>query len=638
VNKKPEHYSTTSVWRHLLCNGIAVGIILALLEVCWTYLLPKLFPIRKYALPTSSIGWFIILAIIVDTLFVLAGATLLGLLISIIRKLLRPTRSFNHWNTLISFLIIAGVLSYLYRGYLYIYVCLEGNPARLPAMLIGISLIIVLSASFVWLLAKLQRRVGSIAPIVVWLFIVFILTCLIGANYRSYSNSLSNISIPDVQFKRHPNILLVTLDTLRSDHLACYGNKIVQTPVLDALAADGHLFESAFCQIPYTTPSHCSIMTSTYTNRHGARNGSAMDATLPTIAQIFQKNGYDTAALVSSGMVRSDSSGLGRGFDYYEDSLSYYTSILRHDVCRFLLALHYLSHTPIQLYSVRGYIVSNRAIAWLNKKRDAPFFCWLHYFDPHTPYEAPEPYRDMYAGKVNPDLPAEQDRTRYAGEVTYTDAQLGRVIEMLKYKELYDETLIIVTADHGEAFGEQHGDIIEYDHGFHLYDTTLRVPLIIKLPAQKGNPHRISDIVQLIDIAPTLLDLLGAPPLGSFQGASLRDLLESRQRIKPGIAYSETSSPLTVSQVSKEVLDKRRLMSMRTADIKYIRNITGQRQELYDIDSDPLETKNIYAENSELAKSCYRSIVDTIGSLTETETTDYDQKVLDELRSLGYVE
>jgi len=638
MNKKSENHPITPLWRHLIYNGIAVGIIVGLLEVYWTYLLPKLFPIRRYSLPASSVVWFVLIAVTVDTVFVLAGATFLGLLSSTIRKLFKPTRSFGHWNALTSFIIIASVLSYFYRGYLTIYVCLEGDPARLPALLIGITLIIVLSASFVWLLTKLQRRLGDIAWIAVWLLIVLVFTCLIGANYCSYSNGLSNISIPVVPFKRHPNILLVTLDTLRSDHLACYGNKIVQTPVLNALAADGYLFESAFCQTPYTTPSHCSIMTSTYMNRHGARNGSAMDATLVTIAQIFQQNGYDTAAFVSSGTVRSETSGLGRGFDYYEDSLSYYSSILRHDVCRFLLTLHYLSHTPIQRYSVRGYIVSDRAMAWLDKQRDAPLFCWLHYFDPHNPYEAPEPYRDMYAGKLNPALPAEQDRTRYAGEVTYTDAQLGRVIEMLKRKELYDEMLIIVTADHGEAFGEQHGDIIEYNHGLHLYDTTLRVPLIIKLPAPKVGSHRIGDIVQHIDIAPTLLDLLGAPPLGSFKGTSLRDLLENRPYIKPGIAYSETSSSLTASQVSKEVLDKRRLMSMRTTDIKYIRNITGQRQELYDIVSDPSETKNNFAEKTELAKSCYSSIIDAIGPLTETETTNYDQKTLDELRSLGYVQ
>ena len=428
--------------------------------------------------------------------------------------------------------------------------------------------------------------------------------------------------------------MLVTIDTLRADHLGCYRNKIVKTPTLDSLAKDGHLFENAFCQVPYTTPSHCSIMTSTYMNQHKAVNGAAMKAGLPTIAEILKSNGYNTAAFVSCGMVRSGNSRLDKGFDYYEDSLSAYSPFFRHDQCQYLLVVNMLS--KLQRHRIPGNIVSDRSIKWLSQKQDRPFFCWIHFFDPHDPYDAPEPYKNMYAGMIDKNLPRQIDRMRYAGEITWTDSQLDRVVESLKKNNLYDNTLIIITSDHGEAFGEKHGDITEYNHGTHLYDTTQHVPLIIKLPTEKNKNHRISHIVQSIDIAPTILEFFGNNNYEPFKGVSLMDLIKGQKRNKKGVSFSESASPLNTTQ--EELLNKRRLSSIRTENIKYIRNITGQREELYDIASDPDERKNIISEKAELAKSCYKSIIDVLGEPTEAKETKLDPSVIDQLRSLGYTD
>ena len=378
-------------------------------------------------------------------------------------------------------------------------------------------------------------------------------------------------------------------------------------------------------------------MTSTYVTRNGALNGCAMKAGLPTLAEILQANGYETSAFVSATTVRSTNSGLHRGFDYYEDSISLYTPLLRNDECQFVL-LTYL-FVKMQNSQIPGHIVSNRALSWFDRRKQGPFFCWLHYVDPHSPYDAPSPYKDMYDGKIDPNLPCVLSRSRYAGEVTYTDYELGRIIKALKDKGLYDDMLIIVTSDHGEAFGEKHGDITEYMHGPYLYDTTQHIPLIIKLPGAKATGKRINDTVQLIDLAPMVLDYLGASPPESFQGTSLLDLLNGRQRSEPGTAYAERMSLVPFAgENHQQSPPQRRLMSMRTADIKYICNVSGQRQELYDIASDPAETVNLHSDRLESAKTCYKDIRNVLAEPAETGVTEIDPKALEQLRSLGYID
>lgn len=637
MNESPESSSVKTIWNHLLYGGLSAGIFLGLLEICWVYSLPKVFPGRHYELPISTVGWFVLIALAVDILFVLIGAVFLGLVISVVRKIWRRARSFNHWPTLICFLLITGVLSYLYAGLVYTYYFFDTFSLKRQAVAIGVLLIALISALIVWALVVMKRRFGKVAPKVAWAFVIIALICTIIPNYLSYrSENKFEMELPTLGKDQLPNILLVTLDTLRADYLACYGNKIVQTPVLDALAADGYLFEAAFAQASSTTPSHCSIMTSTYVARHGAMNGSAMKVRLPQLSEILQYNGYETAAFLSCNMVRSSNSGLHHGFDYYEDSISPYTTLLRHDETQLLLAAYLL--TKLGDNQIPGHIVSNRALAWIDKHAQKPFFYWLHYFDPHTPYDAPAPYKDMYNGKIDPTLPFAQGRTNYAGEVTYTDYELGRIIKALKDKGLYDDMMIIVTADHGESLGEKHGDITEFEHGSYLYGTTQHIPLIIKMPKGKGAGRRIQNIVQHIDLAPTVLDYLNASMPKSFEGKSLLDLLDGKQRSEPGVTYAETGekvgAPPGIGQTPETIIRR----SMRTREYKYIYNTAREKQELYDMVADPLETTNVYANKRKLAKSFYLSIMDILGKPVETEKTAVDPRVLEQLRSLGYID
>jgi arylsulfatase A-like enzyme len=611
---------------------------MGLIEVCWAYLLPILIPVRIYVLPDSSIIRFFTLAVVLDTAFVLAAGVLLGLLISITRILSKRCRSFTHWPGLIQLLLLASILSFLYRGNLYRFVLLPQDTRRLPALIIGLLIIILISFISVWTISKLKNKYRHTA-LAVWLITAGLLLCGTIPPYRDYlsKNTLQIQPPPDIPANL-PNVLLVTLDTLRADYLHCYGNPTVQTPVLDYLAADGILFEAAFAQAPYTTPSHCSIMTSTYMSQHGAFHGSAMKTGLPTIADILKACGYQTSAFVSCRMVRSGNSRLNQGFDYYEDSLSPHTSFFRHDECQYLLSINIISH--LQQHQIPGHIVTARALKWLNKKRKDPFLCWLHYFDPHTPYDAPEPYKDMYAGKVDDSLPRVFDRTRYAGEVTYTDIQLGIIINALKEKKLYDDMLIIVTSDHGEAFGEKHGDITEFGHGQYLYDTTLHVPLIIKLPKQKTNAKRVSNVVQLIDIAPTIMEQVGIPNPKSFHGKSLLELVNKTTDHPFTETYAQTIPPTSLIYLHNDLnnLKKTQLHSIRTDMFKFINNASGDQRELYDIVSDPLETENLAAGRPESARKYDQKIRDELGDFIQTQTTPYDSDTIEQLKSLGYVE
>lgn len=632
MNKNPKS-PVKGIWRHLISCGAAMGLFMGLFEICWVYLLPTFFPNRRYELPVATVGRFVCIAVVVDVLLMIVAAVCLGLLIRIVRSLWRSAYSFRHWSALIRFLLIAGALSYLHIGIVYSYFKPGTQRLKFQVAIAGILPIIVISIVVVWLLGILIRRFGTVASKAVWVLALAVLLCTAAPNYLRYrSKTFVKLDLPTIHINHPPNILLVTLDTLRADHLACYGNKIVKTPVLDEFAADGCVFEAAFAQAPTTTPSHCSIMTSTYLNQHGAINGCAMRVGIPTLAEILQANGYETAAFVSATTVRSTNSGLHRGFDYYEDSISIHTSLFRHDEVQFILADYLL--VKLQNSRIPGYIVSNRALPWLNRRRQKPFFLWLHYFDPHSPYDAPYPYKDMYDHKIDSTLPYALLRGRYAGEVTYTDFELGRIIKSLKDKGLYDDMFIIVTSDHGEAFGEKHGDITEFQHGRYLYDTTQHVPLIIKLPEIKGAGQRIKDVVQLVDLAPTVLDYLGIPSPELFKGQSLLDLLNREQRSEPGIAYAERKNYIPPRQALKE----RRMLAMRTPEIKYICEVDGKHQELYDIVSDPEETINIYRRKPELAKNYYKRIQETLGEPVETDPVTLDPRVIEQLRTLGYID
>src|SRR5215813_7295284 len=272
------------------------------------------------------------------------------------------------------------------------------------------------------------------------------------------------------------NVVVITIDTLRADHLGCYGYTQIHTPNIDALAADGIRFERAYTSVPVTLPSHTTIFTGTYPIYNGMHDFAAnkLSPTQPTLASVLKDHGYTTSAVVASAVLDSRF-GLNRGFDFYYDHF---------DFSR-------LQESNIDEMERPGNMVADVALDWLSKNYQKKFFLWMHLYDPHFPYRPPAPYSDEY-----------KDRP-YDGEIAFDDAQVGRLLRFLKKNNLYRNTLVVLSGDHGESLGE-HG---EQTHGFFIYNSTLHVPLIIHLPG-KRSPQVIPDLVNLADLMPTTLHAL----------------------------------------------------------------------------------------------------------------------------------
>jgi arylsulfatase A-like enzyme/Tfp pilus assembly protein PilF len=359
---------------------------------------------------------------------------------------------------------------------------------------------------------------------------------------------------------RH-NVILITIDTLRADHVGCYGAEMVKTPALDTLAHDGVVFEHAISQVPLTWPSHAVILTGTYPFQNGVQDfsGQPLAPRFRSVAQTFKQAGYSTGAVVSA-FVLDRTWGLARGFDFYDDAFSAQTFETKES----------------GLVDRRAADSVARAIAWLKKNRQHPFFFWLHLYDPHSPYDPPEPYRTQYRSHL------------YDGEIAYADHELGNLISWLKQNHMYDSSLIVALSDHGESLGE-HG---EDEHGFFIYNATVHVPLIVKPPAESGiSSGRRREPVETAAVAPTLLDLAGLKNSSDaihaqFQSPALftAALQKSETSLTPrDPAYSETFYPFSSFGWSP-------LHALETSRFHFIE---APKPELYDLEADPAETHNI---------------------------------------------
>ncbi|MFZ0480312.1 MAG: sulfatase-like hydrolase/transferase [Terriglobales bacterium] len=350
-----------------------------------------------------------------------------------------------------------------------------------------------------------------------------------------------------------PSVILITIDTVRADHVGCYGAANVKTPTLDGLAHDGVVFERAISQVPLTWPSHAVILTGTYPFQNGVQDftGQPLGPQFRSVAQAFHQAGYATGAVVSA-FVLDRSWGLGRGFDYYDDAF----------------AASEFATKDIGLVERRADESVQHAIAWLKKTPKRPFFLWLHLYDPHSPYDPPEPFGSEYSGHL------------YDGEIAYADHELGGLIAWLKQNQLYDSSLIVMLSDHGESLGE-HG---EDEHGFFVYNSTVRVPLIVKPPAGSGvAAGRKSEPVETAAVAPTLLQLAGVKDSiqAQFQAPSLMSAKSGKDP-----AYSETFYPLNSFGWSP----------LRALESEKFHLIDAPKPELYDLASDPNEMRNIADE------------------------------------------
>ncbi len=279
--------------------------------------------------------------------------------------------------------------------------------------------------------------------------------------------------------KLPPNVILITLDTVRADHLGCYGYTEIQTPTLDGLAHDGVVFDRAISQVPLTWPSHAAILTGTYPFQNGVQDftGQPLSPEFRSVAQALEQHGYATGAVVSA-FVLDRSWGLNRGFQFYDDAFAADT----------------FQKKEIGLVDRKAGESVTHAIGWLKKTPHRPFFLWLHLYDPHSPYDPPEPFHTQYKDHL------------YDGEIAYADHELGRLMEFLKQNHLYDRTLIAFLSDHGESLGD-HG---EHEHGFFIYNSTVHIPLIVKPPAGSGiQPGRVARPVETVAVAPAILQFAG---------------------------------------------------------------------------------------------------------------------------------
>jgi arylsulfatase A-like enzyme len=353
--------------------------------------------------------------------------------------------------------------------------------------------------------------------------------------------------------KVKPTVILISIDTLRADYLKLYSEKGAATPNIEQLAREGTLFKNVVAQVPYTLPSHATMLTGVYPAAHRVRDNvrDLLPSQLPTLAEVFKKNGYDTAGFAGS-MVLSQQTGIARGFNYYDDFFS------RGDVhAEDLGGIERKAEEVVQSFE---YWVNNR-------QSQSPFFAFLHFYDPHSPYTPPSGYA---ASNKLEDL--------YAGEIKYVDFAIGKLFSVLKNKNLWNDSILLITSDHGEMLNE-HGEL---GHGFFLYQPALAVPLLMRGSGLKAGSS-INDVVELADVAPTVLDLAGVQPPAQMQGESLVALSKEGRKKKNRAAFAESYFASLQFGISP-------IKMIQDGGLKYIE---APYPELYDIASDPGESKNL---------------------------------------------
>jgi arylsulfatase A-like enzyme/Flp pilus assembly protein TadD len=401
---------------------------------------------------------------------------------------------------------------------------------------------------------------------------------------------------------RGANVLLVTIDTLRADHVGAYGNRLGLTPTLDRLAREGLRFERAYAHVPVTLPSHTTIMTGSYPMTNGVRdNGSfRFDGKRPTLAGALKAAGYRTGAFVGAFPVDARF-GLNAGFDVYDDQYGSRPAGGE---------LSVLERPAEQvLASAYSWIVQ---VAASNRPLPAPgpWFAWVHLYDPHDPYVPPEPFKSRFAGDL------------YSGEVAYTDAALAATLERLLGSGALTHTLVVVASDHGESLGE-HG---ERTHGLFAYDATIRVPLIVWAPPTI-RPAVVSSTARLIDVMPTVLDLVGIDSPQAMDGRSLRPLTGGDSPPDdPGSYFEALNVNLTRNWAP--------LTGLVRNGLKFIDLPVP---ELYDVTADPAEQQNVYTRRQDLAAPLERQLAALTSRAGKPAAEPIDTATRQRLRSLGYV-
>ncbi|UCC39773.1 MAG: sulfatase-like hydrolase/transferase [Candidatus Aminicenantes bacterium] len=419
-------------------------------------------------------------------------------------------------------------------------------------------------------------------------FIPFLILLVIALSF--YFLSPKN----DVKRENNLNVIIVTLDTLRADRVSCYGYSKAKTPNLDELAKNGVRFDNTVCQAPLTLPSHASLFTGLYPHFHQVRdNGSYyLDKRFKTLAEIFKEREYKTAAFIGAFPVDSRF-GLDQGFDAYDDTFREEERFKTFNSER------------------RAEEVFLSFKEWFSENFNHKFFIWIHYYDPHLPYDPPSPYKEQFSDP-------------YDGEVAYSDFYVGKIISLLKEKNAFDRTLIVIAGDHGEGLGEHR----EIDHGIFLYDTTLKVPLIFCASQNLPSNHVVTSQVRLIDIFPTVLDLTKIPLAEEVHGETLIPYIENKKK-RDLVSYIETVHP-------REMFHWADLKGIVNGKMKFI---DAPKPELYDLKKDPKEENNLYQKEEQIASRMKKELDDLIEEFSSNISSrrELSAEDIEKLRALGYI-
>ncbi len=427
-----------------------------------------------------------------------------------------------------------------------------------------------------------------------------VLIIILGAGLAAFIFLSKRPTISRLKAGKDFNVILITIDTLRADRLGCYGYAQDVTPALNRWAGQGVRFARCIAQTPLTLPSHTTIMTGTLPIYHGVRDngGFVVPDELQTLAECFQSAGYKTAAFVSAYVVDSKW-GLNQGFDYYFDSF---------DLGRF----EKISLGEVQR---RAEDTIGETLSWLEKNKQDKFFIWIHLYDPHTPYDPPEPYKSQLA-----DHP-------YLGEIAYTDSQLARLQAYIENSSWKDRLFLVVASDHGESLG-QHG---ETTHGFFIYQETLHVPLIVVTPFREFSGQSYSGVVTLTDVMPTILELSGLKIPPEVQGQSLSRYFSGPRKTDDRLAYAETYYPRFHYGWSE----------LRSIQNNHYKLILAPVPELYDLTKDPKEEKNlVYVEKKvfeELTALAQEFEQKAGEKAIQADFSVVDEETKERLAALGYL-
>jgi arylsulfatase A-like enzyme len=514
--------------------------------------------------------------------------------------------------------------------------------------LAGIVLVAIISVIFYRIV---KERAGKPGAILRTVFIVIISLIVSGVFFKVSGNSEVSGS-SDESFRP---VILITLDTVRADHLSVYGYNRETSPNIAKFSEDGIIFENTVCQVPITRPSHFSILTGRYPSSHGLTdNFSITPEDVPLLSEHMAENGYTMAAFVSAAVFDS-SFNTNFGFQEYFDTIvnNFFNP---HFV--FVADLYYMG--LIDIKNENSAVETNQVVfKWLEKNGKKQFFIWLHYFDPHTPYTPPEKFKNMYTDKnfdvdkyddydwekehYNPELKEvvlDEEIVKHAvdlydAEIRSMDEELGKLFDELRRLNVYEKSLIIVTADHGESF--EHG--YYFDHGDRLYEGLIRVPFILKLPGRKWKGKKINTQVETVDIAPTVLEILSLNPLQGVEGKSLVGLMSKEEEEgaagRKNYAYSQTPYRGGYYFKAKE------LQSVRSNDWKLIYDVRTKKYELFNLYEDPAEKNDVASSQIaarrelELALSKFDNAFRRRAD--RTEKVYMDQTTLKQIKSLGYV-